>query len=486
MSVFQIKPPRPVPPEAPARDDPRRWWALGALCLSLLVVGLDGTVLNVALAHISAALRTSTTELQWVVNGFALTSAALLIPAGILGDRLGRGRMLAGGLGVFAVAAVVPATSQSAGSLIIARTVMGIGAAAVFPLALSIIPTIFSTAERARAVAAVTAALGLGMPLGPIIGGWLLDHYWWGSTMLMGVPLVLVALVAGLLVIPDSRDPSPRPLDVPGTACAVLGLGALVYGVIQAPALGWADPLVITALVSAAALGAALVVVERWAVAPLLDLELLRRPLFAWPTIATALTSFVMLGLLFTLPLYLQEIRGLTALATGIRLIPVMAALVVGAGVSGWVTARVGLRGAVALGLVVSCLGFVPILALGPGSTYLPLGVGLGLVGFGFGVSMTPAMDAVLGALPPGRESVGTALNLTLKQTGGVLGVAVLGSILAAAYSPTMHGVAAEAGFLTGMHRIALVCLVAALLTAVVMWRALPGPAPRGEDAPVA
>lgn len=496
--------------QAVSASHPHRWWVLVALSLSLLVVGLDATVLNVALADISRALGASTTALQWIVNGYALASAALLIPAGVLGDRLGRRRVLACGLALFLIASAAAAFSTATGPLIVARTVMGIGAAAVFPLSLSIIPTVFGADERPRAVATVTAAMGIGMPLGPILGGWLLDHFWWGSTMLVNLPTVGIALVAVARLVPRSRDESHAHLDLAGMALVVTGLAVLIFGIIQGPVDGWDSPRVLGALASGALLLAAFAVVEGRAAEPVVDRMLLRTRLFIWPTAATALVSFVMLGLMFTVPLYLQVVQGRTAFQTGLALMPTMVCLVAGAGVAAVALPRLGLRILVVVGVLVAGLGFLPLASLGPHDGYLRLFLALSAIGFGFGLSMSPATDAVLGSLPEGRESTGTALNLSVKQLGGVFGVAVLGALLTAAYRagvttatthlppsiaeaaqgsvagahaaaaqlPTAVGTAlrssADLAFVAGLHRIALVCCVTALVVAALMAVTLP------------
>lgn len=488
----------------------RRWWILAALALPLLVVGLDATVLNVALSDISRALGASTTELQWIVNGYTLTSAVLLIPAGMLGDRIGRRTVLAGGLAVFVVASAIGAFATTPAELIAARTVMGIGSAAVFPLSMSIIPTVFAPEDRGKAVAAVTAAMGIGMPLGPLVGGWLLDNYWWGSTLLINVPTVAVALIAGFVLIPNSKDSGGSRFDLTGMLLTVAGLAGIVYGVTQVPVDGWGSWSVLGPLVGGTALLVAFAFVERRAAAPLLDRRIVRNPMFVWPTVATALTSFVMMGLLFALPLYMQAFLGDSALMTGVKLLPMMGALVIGSVIGTRFAPTLGLRAVVSVGIGVSAVGFVILLFLTPTSDYWPLFSALVVTGFGFGVAMPPATTAMLDSLPDGIQSTGTAVNLSVKQTVGALGVAVLGSILTAAYragmdAPTAHlpataadaaraslggaiAVASRLGpagsalksaagtaYLDGVHLVSVVSLAAAVLIAVAMAVVLPG-----------
>jgi EmrB/QacA subfamily drug resistance transporter len=489
----------------------RRWWILGALCLSLLVVGLDVTVLNVALTRIATTLGASTTQLQWIVNSYVLTYAMLMVPAGVLGDRIGRSKVLGAGLSVFIVASAVGAWVQSPGALIAVRTALGMAAAAVFPVAVSILPTVFPPEQRRTAIAVVAATMGIGLPLGPLVGGWLLDHFWWGSTLVFNIPIMLAALVAGVLLIPDSRDPAPRPLDLPGLVLSGSGLAALVYGIIQAPVSGWSDPPVVATIALGLVLLAAFAVAERRSAAPLAEPTLLRAPLFLWPTVAMALAAFVALGLIFMVPIYLQAVRGADALGTGIRLMPLMAGLLVGSAFGSAGQHRLGLRATVATGFVVLAAGFVLMLQVSPTTGYDALWPALVVIGLGFGTVMPPAGDAMLGSLAAGRESTGTALSFAVRQVGGAFGVAVLGSLVTAGYrggitassetlpaplaaavrdsvaaaaaiaerlgpaGQAIHRAAAEA-YVAGMHHASVAGALTAIGAAVLMVKTLPGP----------
>lgn len=502
-----------VEPLIPAPTNPayrRRWWILGALCLSMLVVGLDATVLNVALTPIADSLHAGTAQLQWIVNGYVLAFAVCLIPAGVLGDRFGRRKILSAGLMLFVLASGAAAFTTTPAQLIAARAVMGVGAAAVMPLALSIIPTVFTAGERRKAVALVTVAVGLGMPLGPLLGGVLLDHFWWGSTMLINVPIVAVALIAGLILIPDSRESTRRPLDLAGLLLSAIGFTALTYGIVSAPTSGWGSAVTLTCLGLALVTLSALVLVERRASAPIASRQLLRTPLFLWPTVAIALASFVLLGLIFVVPQYLQAVRGLDALTTGVRLMPVMVALVIGSGLAGRAGRLLSMRSMICLGLAVTAGGYLLLLRVDIDTGYPVLFWGLAVVGFGFGLSVPPAMDAMLGALPADQESTATALNNAVKQLAGALGVALLGSLLSAAHltgvrdaaatlSPSaadavrgsVQGAMAVAGqlggaagaelnrtastaFVTGMQHVNLACALVALATAGLLAFVLP------------
>jgi EmrB/QacA subfamily drug resistance transporter len=416
-------------------NDRRRWWALGALVICMLTLGLDGTILNVAVPTLASELHASTGELQWILDAYILVFAGLLLPMGVLGDRIGRKKLLLAGLVLFAAASVLATYAQTSGQLIAARAVMGLGSAIMTPVATAILPVLFAAEERGRAVAVIATAMGLGVPLGPIVGGWLLDHFWWGSVFLINVPVALLGLVAAAVLIPESKDPDPRPGDLPGGVLSTAGLVALVYGVIEAPRRGWGDPNVLGAIGVGAALLAGFALWERHTRYPMIDLRLFSRPRFLWGTTSATLGTFALFGLLFTLPQYLQVVAGHDAFSTGVRLLPLMAGLILGASGSDRIVKWVGTTGPVAAGLAVIAAG------LGWGATtsvsdgYALAAGWLTVVGFGVGLSLAPAMDAVLGELPPERAGSGTALTMTLRQVGGALGVALLGSVLQSAYT---------------------------------------------------
>jgi EmrB/QacA subfamily drug resistance transporter len=423
----------------------RRWWALGAIILSVLTIGFDATILNVALPTLATALDASTGSLQWMVDAYVLVFAGLLLPMGALGDRYGRKRLLLIGLTLFGAASVLATYAGSTGPLIAARAVMGIGAAILTPISLAIIPVIFPPVERAKAVAFSAMALGLGVPLGPIVGGYLLQHFWWGSVFLVNVPVAAVALLAVGLLVPESKDPAPRPVDLPGGVLSTAGLVGFVYGVIEAPSRGWGDPLVLATIGAGLILLAGFVWWERRASAPMIDLPLFGRPRFLWGTLAMTATSFALFGLLFVLPQYLQAVRGSDALGAGVRLLPLMAGLIVGARAGEAVTTRFGARIPVAVGMFVVGAGLALGATTGVGSGYGFVATWLTIIGLGVGLALTPAMNSVLGELPEARTGSGTAMTMTLRQVGAALGVALLGSISAAEYTRRLdvHGLPA-------------------------------------------
>jgi EmrB/QacA subfamily drug resistance transporter len=427
----------------------RRWWALAALVLGLLTIGLDATVLNTALPTIAVQLSAGTDDLQWVVNSYVLVFAGLLLPFGALGDRYGRKRLLLVGLALFGMASVAAALAGTIGQMITARAVMGAGAAIMMPIALAVIPVLFGPRERSRAISVAMVGMGAGIPLGPIVGGYLLDRFWWGSIFLVNVPVAAVGVVAIGLLLPESRDPVPRRTDVLGGLLSTVGLVAFVYGVIEAPGRGWGDWVTVAALVSAVVLLAAFVRWESRTADPMIDVTLFGRAPFLWGTVAATLVSFAMFGLLFVVPQYLQFVRGFDALGTGVRLLPLIGGLVVGAPSGERIADRVGHRLPVTVGLLAVAGGLALGATTGATTGYGLAAAWLAVVGLGFGLAMAPAMDAVLGALPVERAGSGTAITQALRNAAGALGVALLGSLLAQGYAdrlPATGPAAAPAG----------------------------------------
>ncbi|ROT33452.1 DHA2 family efflux MFS transporter permease subunit [Micromonospora sp. HM5-17] len=415
--------------------DGRRWWALSALVLAALTLGFDITIMNVALPTIAGELSVGTDGLQWMVNAYVLVLAGLMLTCGALGDRYGRKRLLLIGLLLFGVASAAATWADTAGLVIAARAVMGVGGAIIMPVAFAVLPALFPPAERPKAVAVVVVGTGVGIPLGPLIGGYLLEHFWWGSIFLINVPMVVIALAAIGLLLPESRDPKPPRPDLPGSALSIGGLGMLVYGLIEAPGRGWSDPVVLGVLGGAAVLLAGFVWWELRAAQPMIDLRLFARPQFLWGSVAGVLVTFGLLGMLFVVPQYLQLVVGYDAFGTGLRLLPLIGGLVVGAPVGERFAARTGYRGPVALGLLILAAGLAAGATTNAGSGYGFVAGWLAAVGLGIGMALSPAMDAVLGALPPERSGSGTAITMTLRQVGGALGVALLGSLLAQGYT---------------------------------------------------
>ncbi|WP_053846616.1 MFS transporter [Streptomyces sp. NRRL B-24085] len=437
--------------------DPRRWWALAALVASMLTLGFDLTILNVALPTMAADLDAGTGAQQWMADAYVVVFAALMLPAGLLGDRFGRRRMLIAGLAVFLAGSLVGALADDVNAVIAARAVMGVGGALVTPLALSVLPTLFASDERTKAVGIVSAASALGLPLGPIIGGWLLNHFWWGSVFLVNVPMAALGIAACVFLLPETRDPSSPKVEALSTALTVTGLGTLVYAIIEAPTRGWGDPLVLGMLAAAVALITALVLRERRVQRPMLDMTLLTHRGFLFNTIAATLVNFILTGLLFVLPPFLQAVLGHDALGTGVRLLPMMGGLLVASRLAPRVVARFGARATVSAGLVV--LAFAGLLG---SRTTVDSGYGfvalwLSLTGFGFGLSLIPAMNGGLSALPRDRAGSGSGLLMTMRQVGGAIGIALLGSLLAGAFRDRLDvtGLSAQAADTAGESVVA-------------------------------
>ena len=465
-------------------DTVKRWYALGALVLCALVIGLDGTVLNVALATLAADLDATTGDLQWIVAAYLVTFSVFLLPAGVAGDRWGRKRLLLGGVALFGGASVFAAFAGDAATLIAARAVMGVGAAIIMPLSMSVLPVIFAAHERSRAISFLTVGMAVALPLGPIVGGWLLENYWWGSVFLINVPIAAIAIVAAAVLLPESRDPSPSKLDVISIGLSMGGLGLLVYGVIEAPVAGWGSVKILGSIGAGIA-----ALVSFWVRDSLGTKEFFKNRAFTWGTAATVLAALGLMGVLFALPLRLQAVDGYTALQTGVRLIPLIAGLMVTGRLATPLTARLGHKTVIVCGMLVLSLGFlVGAMTRGYGWTAF----WLALVGLGMGAVMIPAMDTVLAVLPPERTGTGSGVVQSLRQVAGAFGVAGLGSLLNSIYAahlpssapeparesivaavrmgdPSLAAAARDA-FLSGMDGVMLTCAVGALLGAVLVF----------------
>ncbi|MEU0935187.1 MFS transporter [Embleya sp. NPDC005971] len=422
------------PAEADAPPDPRRWWALGALVVGLLVVGLDTTIINVAMPTLSEQLGASTGDLQWIADSYIVVFAALMLPAGLIGDRYGRRRFLLVGLAIFGVGSVVGALVGSVEGVIAARALMGIGGAFIMPLSLSILPALFPAAERGKAISVWAASTALGIPLGPILGGLLLEHFWWGSVFLINIPMVGLALLVSVFLLPVSRSPEAPKVDLTVTALVVAALTTLIFALIEAPEWGWADTRVLALFGAAALLIASVVVRETRARQPMIDLGLFRDRNFLWATIAALVPSFAISGVLFLVPQRFQGVDGHNAFGTGLRLLPLLGGLFVASLTSTRLAARFGYKVVIPSGLFVLGCGLLLGATGSADDGYGRTAFWLVVTGLGLGTSLVPSMDAVMANLAPERTGMGSALVQTLRQVAGALGVAILGSVLASAY----------------------------------------------------
>jgi EmrB/QacA subfamily drug resistance transporter len=435
---------QPQPAPTALTGHPRRWTILGVMVISLLVVVLDNTILNVALKTIAdprEGLGASQSDLEWSINSYTLVFAGLLFTAGLLGDRLGRRRMLLTGLVLFGLASLASAYAQSPGQLIGARALMGLGAAAIMPATLAIISTVFDPRERARAIGLWAGAVGLAVAIGPVVGGALLERFWWGSVFLVNVPIVAAGVIAVAVLVPESRDPSPGRIDVIGVLLSVAGLGTLVYGIITGGDSGdWTSAGVLGPIAGGALVLTAFVLYERRVAFPALDVRLFREPRFSAAVGSVGLVFFASMGSLFFGTFYLQLVRGYSPLQTGLLFLPFAAAQLIFAPRSAGFVARYGPKAVCAVGMslvTVSLAAFVlvredtPIWVLA--GLYFVMGVGMATV-------VAPSTESVMSTLPREKAGVGSAVSNTVRQVGGALGVAVLGSVLSEVYRGAMAG----------------------------------------------
>lgn len=421
---------------------PRRWAILGVLVVSLLVVVLDNTVLNVALGVIAdpaQGLGASQGELEWSINSYTLVFAGLLFTAGILGDRFGRRRMLVIGLVLFGLSSLVSAYAQDPTQLIAARALMGIGGAAVMPATLSIISNVFDPRERGKAIGVWAGAVGLAIAIGPIVAGLLLERFWWGSVFLINVPIVIAGVAAVAILVPESKDPHPGKVDIAGVALSIAGLVLFVYGIIDGGEHGFDRPRAWGTIAAGAVILAAFVWFESRLKNPSLDVRLFRNPAFSAAVSAVGLVFFASMGVFFFSVFYLQLVRGYTPLQTGLMLLPFAAAQLIFAPRSATFVRRFGPRAVCATGLALVTAGLIGMTFMGTDTALWTLGVIFFVMGAGMANVMPPATESVMSTLPREKAGVGSAVSNTIRQLGGSLGVAVLGSVLAASYRSSME-----------------------------------------------
>ena len=413
---------------------PRRWLILVVLCSSMVMVFSNLGSMNIALPTMQTALNASGSDLQWITDAHILTFACLLLPLGALGDRRGRKGVLLAGIVVFGVACALAAFSTTAGQVILYRTMMGVGAALVMPATLSIAAVIFPASERAKAVAAWSAAAGLSGMLGPVIGGVLLRYFWWGSVFLFTVPVAAVVLGLVAWIVPTSRDEAQRPLDAVGSALSIVALGCLLYGIIEGPELGWRDPWVIGGFGVALVGFWAYVRWERRVRFPMLAPVYFRNRVFSLGAVSAVLTFFALYGIIFILTQYFQFAQGHTPLGAGVRMLPVSAVVFLIAPRIPAVIARSGARATISAGLVITAAGMATMGTLSAASPYWPAAVALVVLGIGLAVTMPTATHAIVSSLPSHKAGVGSALNDMTRETGGAIGIALLGSLLSVGY----------------------------------------------------
>ncbi|MCC3774687.1 MFS transporter [Streptomyces sp. UNOB3_S3] len=414
----------------------RRWAATLVVCLGLFLLGLDLTVLNVALPSLEDDLEPGVTALHWIVDGYALVLGGTVLTTGAITDRVGRRRSFVTGLAVCGIASALGALAPAPWQVIVSRCVTGAGASFLMPATLALICHLFPEPPlRRRAIAVWTAVGGAGGLTGPVVGGWLVEQFSWRAAFWLNIPLAATAIALALWLVPESHGERTDPLDIPGALLAATGLLALVAAIIESPQLGWGSPPVLTGYGLAAALLLAFLLHEHRARHPLLPLALLRDPRVGLNAATLALMSFSLLGALFVMTLYLQGVLGHTPWQAGLHTLPLPAALAAGAAVSQPVTARADEKTAVLLGLVLVTSAFTVLATTGTTSGYGHLVVFQALAGLGAGVALSPATAAVMGAVPHHSSGLGSAINDATRQVGAALGVAVQGSVLATTYT---------------------------------------------------
>ena len=507
----------------------RRWFTLLVLCVSLIVIVLDNTILNVAiptLAHTTrdGGLGATTSQLQWIVDSYVIVFAGLLLTAGSLGDRFGRYKALAFGLAVFGTGSLASAFAGSASTLIATRALMGIGGAFIMPSTLSILTNVFTKpVERGKAIGVWAGVSALGLGIGPISGGLLLAHFWWGSIFLVNVPIVVIGLVLGYVLVPESKDPAQSRLDPIGALLSIAAITALLWGVIEAPSHGWTDSVILEAFAVGLVLLAAFLAWEIRTPHPMLDLHFFENPRFSAASGAITITFFALFGTLFLMTQYLQLVLGYSTVKAGAVLLPQAGTIMLAAPLSSVWVRRFGNKRVVTTGLLIVASSFALISTLAVNSSSLAvIGVTM-IMGLGMGNVMAPCTDSIMGSLPRAKAGVGSAVNDTTRQFGGALGVAVYGSLLASRYTdhvagrlsghipdallgPVKDSIAGAIGvartapgaqpfagkivsdartsFVLGMHTAALVAMGVLLVAAAIVFRWLPHRA-RDEEADV-
>lgn len=494
----------------------RRWWILVVLCLSLVVITLDNTILNVALPTLVEELHATNSQLQWIVDGYTLVFAGLLLTAGSLGDRLGRKGALQIGLVIFGLGSALSAFATSPNHLIATRSIMGIGGAFIMPATLSILTNVFPPHERGRAIGVWAGISGIGIAIGPLLGGYLVDHFSWSSVFTVNIPVAIVAIAAGAWIIPTSKDPESVKLDPLGALLSIVGLVAVVFALIEAPHNGWTDPTILGAFAIGFVTLGAFAAWEMRIDHPMLDVTFFRNARFSAASIAVTLVFFGMFGFSFLLTQYLQFVLGYSPSEAGLRMMPLALTLMVVAPTSTRIVERLGTKIVVGTGLVLVSAALALNAGLQVDSSYVQVVWRMMLLAVGMGLVMAPATESIMGSLPLGKAGVGSAVNDTTRQVGGALGVAIVGSVLSSVYGSRIEEVLGDSGlparavdgasdslgaalmlaariggadgaalqrsaseaFVEALHGGAIVAAVAAALGALIVFRFLPAHAP--------
>ncbi|WP_406140415.1 MFS transporter [Streptomyces sp. NBC_01089] len=432
-------------PRIPEAVHRRRWAILAALMLSLLIVVLDNSILNVAVKTIAApaptGLGATQSQLEWAINAYTLVFAGLLFTAGLLGDRIGRKKVLLFGLAVFGIGSVFAALSTSPAELVAFRAVMGLGGAFVMPATLAVLMNVFERDEQPKAIGIWAGGVGLAIAIGPITGGVLLEHFWWGSVFLVNVPVVVVALIAMVLLVPDSRDPDPGHIDPVGVSLSIVGLVLLVYGIIRGGELAdFTAPSVLLTTLGGIAVLIGFVVYEKRSSHPAIDVTYFKNPAFSAAVAAIALVFFALMGVTFFSAFYMQSVRGYSALESGLLLLPLAAAQMIFSPRARLVVERFGARAVCTAGMVLVAAGLGCFAFFGADTPVWVMEVVFFVMGTGMAHIMPPVTVSIMQSLPREKAGSGSAINNTFRQVGGALGVAVLGSVLSASYRSDIEG----------------------------------------------
>jgi EmrB/QacA subfamily drug resistance transporter len=488
----------------------RRWWTLAVLCLSLLIVFGGNTALNVALPTLSRDLGASESQLQWVVAAYSLVFAGMLFTTGALGDRFGRKGALQLGLAIFFLASLLASQSTEVWQVIACRATLGLGAAFIMPSTLSILVNVFPPGERSKAIAIWATTTGVAGSLGPIVTGFMLTHFWYGSAFLVYIPIIAVALVGGWYFVPKSRDPAESRLDPLGALLSIAGIAALVYGFIEAPDEGWLAPVTLGAFALAAIVLTVFVVWELHVGEPMLDMRYFKNPAFSVGSGAMMLVFLAMYGVMLLITQYFQLVLGYSPLSSSLRMLPIALIMLVVTPFTPRITARLGGNRAVALGMTFVAIGFALFTQLRIDSSIWYCWLCVAPLMAGVAMSMSPMTASIMSAVPESRAGAGSAMNDATRELGAALGIAVLGSIAASQYTSNLHDalqripvaargaasaslagalsvarhlpgsagdafvVAARTAFTDGIHVASTVGVVLSLVAAVLTYRFLP------------
>ena len=417
----------------------RRWWALGAVFVTILCVGIDSTVLSVALPTLAKTLHASESDLQWFSSGYFLVLAAAMLPAGLLGDRYGHKRVYLISLTLFAVGSAACAFSTTVDEFMAARVLLGLAGAGVIVMSISSLTLLFDKRERPKAVGILASGNFLALPIGPILGGWMLTNFWWGWVFLVNVPVALIGLVAAAVLLPGFRSSQRPALDLTGVAASVVGLVAVTYGLIRAGEDGWSNPGALIMILAGIVILAGFFAWERRLTRrpggrPLLDMTLFSSASFTWGAIFAAMSFLSLIGVLFTMPQYFQGVLATTAMGSGLRLLPLIAGVLIGAVPAAQIAKLVGAKIAVATGFGVLVVGLCLGATTSVGSSGLFVAAWMAIVGAGMGLALATSTSAALVELSPDRSGVGTGVVEAIDEVGGPLGIAIFGSVLSAGY----------------------------------------------------